>query len=172
MNEGTIQIIATIIGLILYYSFSSKNKKKVKPSQGPNTVNSPVAPRKPKPAPVVEEKETGLKYEPVTFEELLEQFGQTKKKPMTRAEREEKLGMDDEFIPATDTKEEAKEELQQYYTELKDQEFSISEEDIASNQAENYKTKNAQTSRLHKMLQDPQTIRDAFIMKEIFDRRF
>ena len=175
MDFDVIKIIASIIGIIFYLFFKKKDTKKAKPFKGPTQVASPIPPRKPKPRPEPEpEEDKGLKYEPVTFEQLLEQFGESKKKTMTRAEREEKLGIDDEFIPATDTQAQKMQELEQYYTELDDQEFAISADDLANNRSDNYKRKQKEipAKRISQLLKNPESVRDAFIMKEIFDRKF
>lgn len=169
--EDFIKIIASVIGLIIYWSLSNKNKKKTKPAQGPTQINPPTAPRK-KPVVIQEDFDEGPKYEPVTFEELLEQFGQTKKKPtISRAEREAISGIDDEFIPATDTKEEAQAELKQYYEELHDTNLTITESDLVDHRAAGFELNKRKTNYYARLLQDPQRIKEAFIMKEIFDRK-
>ncbi len=121
---------------------------------------------------VAEDK--GMKYEPVTFEELLEQFGEGKKKtPTPRMDREEKVGMDNEFIPATDTPKEFKSELDQYYEELGDDKFKITLADLRDNrEGGNFEIKQKKISKYAKMFDNKETIKDMFVMKEIFDRKF
>jgi len=167
-----IKIVATVIGLVIYWTMSNKNKAKKKLSEGPTEVAPPLAPRQ-KPVVIQEEYvDESPKYEPVSFEELLEQFGESKKKPPTRAERELNSGIDDEFIPATATKEETKKELTQFYQELHDEEFKITEADLASNRAEGFELKKKQQHRVANLLRSPEGIRDAIILKEIFDRKY
>ena len=166
-----LKIVASIIGLIIYWSLSNKNKKKKKPSQGPSKVNPPTAPRQ-KPVVYQDEVDEGPKYEPVTFEELLEQFDNSKKKTQTRAQREKAFGIDDEFIPATDTKSQEQAELKQYYAELHDEGFKITKDDLADNRAEGFEIDKKKVGYYAKLFQNPQHVRDAFIMKEIFDRKY
>ncbi|MFT6962205.1 MAG: hypothetical protein ACJAWV_001932 [Flammeovirgaceae bacterium] len=174
--EGFIKLAAMVIGLIAYQFIAKKNKQAKKPRQGPSQPNSPIAPRKAKSKPVVEEvvEDKGIKYEPVTFEELLQQFGEGKKKTSNpRMEREEKAGMDNEFIPATDTPEEFKSELDQYYEELGDDKFKITLDDLKDGrEGGNFAIKKKRMSKYAKMFTDKETVKDMFIMKEIFDRKF
>lgn len=171
--EDIIKIVASVIGLIIYFFLNNKNKPKTKPAQGPTDVNPPLSPRK-KPVVIEEEEivDEGPRYEPVTFEELLEQFGDSKKKTATsRMEREEKYGIDDEFIPATDTKAEEKAELEQYYAEHDDSGFAITEEDLEDQRAFGFGLAEEKKNYYAKLLNNPQSIRDAFVLKEIFDRK-
>ncbi len=174
--EGFIKLAATIIGLVAYQFIANKNKQKKKPRQGPTQPNSPIASRKAKIKPAAEEmmEDKGPKYEPVTFEELLQQFGEKKKKkPTPRMDREEKVGMDNEFIPATDTPAEFKSELDQYYEELGDDKFKITLADLEDGRdGGNFEIKKKRMSKYAKMLNNKETVKDMFIMKEIFDRKF
>ncbi|MGB0524424.1 MAG: hypothetical protein ACPGJS_15745 [Flammeovirgaceae bacterium] len=170
--ENLFEIAASIIGLIIYWTLSNKNKQKTKPSQGPNEVNPPLPPRK-KPVVVQEDDDDddALRYEPVTFEELLEQFGDAKKKTTpSRMEREAKFGIDDEFIPATNTNQQA--ELEQYYKEHHDEGFTITASDLEDKRSQGFELDRKKQNYYAKLLQDPKNIRDALIMKEIFDRKY
>lgn len=174
--DGLIKIVATVIGLVIYWSMSNKNKEKKKLSEGPTDISPPLPPRKrfAQEEQVEEYVDESPKYEPVTFEELLEQFGQSKKKETSssRAERELNGGIDDEFIPATDTPEEAAAELNQFYKELHDENFKITEEDLKDHRDDDFKIEGSRQSRIAKLLQNPDSIRDAVILKEVFDRKY
>ena len=136
----------------------------------------------PAPEPVMEEEEDedddGIpRQQPITFEELLEQFGSATKKPTgpvrVRAERERKFGIDDEFIPATDTPKQKEEELKQLYKEQDQLKHSLmTADDLLDKRDDIYKIKVKGSNRYAALLNNPQSLRDAMIMKEVLDRKY
>ena len=189
--EYTIQIVALVLGLLIYWYLRRRDKPKTLPKQSPETVSPPKQkpePPEPEPEPESEpepaseddddeEGEEAPPYDPVTFEELLAQYGRDGKKSEERRvwerrakeAREQALrdvaGINEEFTPAVPNPPKKIPGLQRHSL--------LSDKDLHDVRDEAFRLHRGKgSSHFAKLLRNPHSLRDAIIMKEILERKY
>lgn len=199
--EEIIEIIVSLIGLIFYWLLTSRKSKskKAKKVQPPRSARQREREVVPEPEPEVYEpeiesyeeeevKEVEEAGKPLTFEELLEQFtGNKSKKPVFEApdvdesSRERQLPPRqteeylDEYRPLVKGGERLMQPGEHTGSILKKSidELPTPKVNTPALRFDNYKKKNKRKVNIYaKKFKNKNSVRDALIMKEIFDRKY
>ena len=199
--EEIIEIIVSIIGLIFYWLLTSRKsaskKKKVKPVQPPRSARQREREKEPEAEPeevyepvesYEEEEEEEEVGKALTFDELLEQFtGNKSKKPvfeppnepevtqsrkLPQRQREDYL---DEYKPIVKGGERLMKPGEHTGSILKKsiEELPTPKVTTPALRFDNYKKKRKSAGNKYaRKFKDLNSVRDALIMKEIFDRKY
>ncbi len=197
--EEIIEIIVSLIGLIFYWLLTSRKsgskKKKVKKVQPPRSSRQREQEDRPEPQEVYEPVEEDIEEKeekeeeigkPLSFEELLEQFtGGKSKKPVFEAPDEPEASQPTKLPPY-----ESDEYLDEYKPIVKGgerlmkpgehtgsilkksiEELPTPKVSTPALRSEKYRKRGKQKNKYAKLLQNKNSLKNALIMKEIFDRK-
>ncbi|MBX2842146.1 MAG: hypothetical protein KTR26_10260 [Flammeovirgaceae bacterium] len=190
--EQIFEILASMAGLIIYWLLTTRKNKQKKVKRRPEEVNPPER-RIQREYEPMEEELPDLDYEAqekkpepepepyASFEEILQEFTQPKKRKIPTPEPEE-VKMDfREEMEELKRKQREQEELAKQSLKKYSKGFSLGEDDDehtnistspSSGRFDKFKIRKRSQAKIVEMLQDPEGIRNAFIAKEVFDRKY
>ncbi|WP_020526637.1 hypothetical protein [Flexithrix dorotheae] len=190
--EQIFEILASMAGLIIYWLLTTRKNKQKKVKRKPEEVNAPERRREREFEPMEEEfpeidyEEEQREPEPEpysSFEEILQEFTQPRRKRIPTPEPVEEpkdFRNEMEEIKRKQREFKEKEELARQSIKKYGQGFRLEDDDEHTNiltsppkhRFDKFKIRKRKRAKIVEMLQDPEGIRNAFIAKEVFDRKY